>query len=72
MNFGQGARAPCTPLTKLYTNMTKRIILHFLMLAGLAAIEIAFAAGMLLLMVGIVFGMMAGCATIQEFIHIFF
>lgn len=52
--------------------MTKRVILHFLMLAGLAAIEIAFAAGMFLLMVGIVFGMMAGCATIQELIHIFF
>lgn len=52
--------------------MTKKILLHFLMLAGIAAIEIAFAAGMFLLMVGIVFGMMAGCATIQEFIHIFF
>lgn len=42
------------------------------MMAGLAVIEIAFAAGIFLLMVGIVLGMMAGCATIQEFIHIFF
>lgn len=46
--------------------------MYFLMHVGIVAIEVAVAAGMFLLMVGIVFGMMAGCATIQEFIHIFF
>ena len=51
--------------------MTRKIIFRFLMAAGILAIEVAVAAGLFLLMASIVFGMMAGCATIQEFIHIF-
>lgn len=43
-----------------------------MMAVGIIAIEVAFAAGLFLLMAGIVFGLMAGCVTIQEFIHIFF
>jgi hypothetical protein len=41
------------------------------MAVGIVTIEVAVAAGLFLLMASIVFGMMAGCATIQEFIHIF-
>lgn len=52
--------------------MTKKILLRFLLVVGIAAIEVAIAVGVFLLLLGIVFGMMAGCATIQEFIHIFF
>lgn len=52
--------------------MARKIILRFLMAAGILAIEVAVAAGLFLLMACIVFGLMAGCSTMQEFIHIFF
>lgn len=52
--------------------MARKIILRFLMAAGILAIEVSVAVGLFLLMVIIIFGLMSGCTTAQEFIHIFF
>lgn len=52
--------------------MTKKIILRLLTILGVFAIEVAVAVGLFILMVIIIFGLMSGCTTAQEFIHIFF
>lgn len=38
---------------------------------GFFAIEVSVAIGLFFLMVIIIFGLMSGCTTAQEFIHIF-
>lgn len=38
---------------------------------GIFAIEVSVAVGLFFLMVIIIFGLMSGCSTAQEFIHIF-
>lgn len=52
--------------------MIKKIIFRALLAVGIFAIEVSVAVGLFLMMVIIIFGLMAGCTTAQEFIHIFF
>lgn len=52
--------------------MTKKIILRLLTILGVFAIEVAVAVGLFILMLIIIFGLMSGCTTAQEFIHIFY
>lgn len=52
--------------------MTKKILYRILMAVGLFTIEVSIAIGLFLLMACIVFGLMSGCSTLKEFIHIFF
>lgn len=51
--------------------MTKKIILRLLTILGVFTIEVAVAVGLFILMLIIIFGLMSGCTTAQEFIHIF-
>lgn len=52
--------------------MLKKILFRILVAIGIFVIEATIAIGLFLLMVIMVFGMMSGCSTAQEFIHIFF
>lgn len=51
--------------------MIKKILFRALLAIGVFAVEVAVAVGLFFLMVIIIFGLMSGCTTAQEFIHIF-
>lgn len=51
--------------------MFKKILFRILIAMGIFVLEATIAIGLFLLMVIIIFGLMSGCSTAQEFIHIF-
>lgn len=52
--------------------MKKKTLIVALQALAILLVEITLGVGLFLLLVCLTFGMMAGCSTIQEFIHIFF